>query len=287
MTKVWQVCVDLEPYILQILLGAIALFALSKDWDDYVTRLGKLKTLFLFAATIIVIFLTLLDTHSTRKDTREKEQIAASKDAASTKQVEILTEQVRLEREENKQNSDGFRISFTSLYDKYSDLASRVRNSDLLRELHQTQSDLKETQSKLAQPKATLTASFWHPNMSSANLTKDITVSKKADGSVTLDIMVLNTSDTAALNGTYTIRICVGCKFAKEPEGFMHFKGSEEQDRQVNFDRILSKSTDEKRTIEVFPPQPLATLPNRFEIDMWYSCVNCVTDRIPLWVSVQ
>lgn len=77
---VWQIWADLEPYIFQLLLGAIALFGLVRDWEDYVKRIGRPKTLLLFMATITVIGLTLFETHNTRRETREKEQIAASKD---------------------------------------------------------------------------------------------------------------------------------------------------------------------------------------------------------------
>lgn len=197
----------------------------------------------------------------------------------------MLTEQVRLGREENNKNSEGFRLSFSALYDKYSELASRVKNADLLRELHRTQKGLKDTQSKLDQPKATLTATFWTPNMTLDNLSRETTLSKGLDGSVTINIMVVNTSDVAALHGTYTIRICQSCKFAKEPTGLSHFSGSPDQDRQRQFDQIVSKTGDEMRTLEILPPPSL--LPGRFEVDVIYSCVNCVFEKVPMFVTVQ
>ena len=285
MTKVWELWRDLEPYILQLLLGAIAISALAKDWGDYVKKFGRRKTLLLFTVTIAVISLTLFETHTTRRETREREQVAASKDVASTKQIEVLTDQVRLGRLENNTNSEGFRISFSALYDKYSELASQVKTADLLQELHQTQKDLKDTELKLAQPKATLTASFWNDELTADNISRETTVSKKPDGSITVNLTVMNLSDVAALSGTYTIRICKLCKFAKEPADASHFKGSTDQDRQWRFDQILSNTVTEMRTLEIVPPQAL--FQNRFEVAVIYSCVNCVPTTIPLWVNVR
>lgn len=281
--KIWS---DLEPYILQVLLGATTLFVLLKDREDYVKKVGRFWTVVTFIATTTIFGLTLLETHATRRETREKERTADKRDAANTKQIDVLTEQVRLEREENKQNSDGFRLSFAALYNKYSELASRTNNSGLLQELHRTQNDLRDTQSKLDQPKATLTASFWTSGMSSENLSRDKVVSRRPDGSVSIDVIVLNPSDVAALNGAYTIRICETCKFAKEPAGLSLISGSPEYDRQKAFDRILSKTGDERRTIEIIPP-PSLPFGGRFEVDVLYRCVNCISDKVPLWVTFQ
>ena len=284
MTKVWELWRDLEPYILQLLLGAIAISALAKDWGDYVDKFGRRKTLLLFAVTVAVVGLTLFETHSTRRETREKEQVAASKDVASTRQIEVLTEQVRLGRLENNTNSEGFRISFSALYDKYSELASQVKTAKLLQELRLTQKDLRDTELKLTQPKAALTASFWNDNLRPETISRETTASKNPDGSVTINVTVMNLSNVSALSGSYTIRLCKGCKFAKEPAGSTHFKGSADEDRQWEFGQVLANTTTEMKALEVIPPD---LLHNRFEVDVLYSCVNCVPGRIPLWVNLR
>jgi hypothetical protein len=279
---------DLVPYILQGFLGLVAVLALLKDWKDYGKGYGRFKKHFRRAAlfvTVAVIILSLIDTHNTRRDAREKEAAAAKKDAASTRQIEVLTEQVNQERGENRDNANGFRQSFTALYNKYSELAAKTQNLDLLRELADTKKELKQTEDKLTQPKAKLTVSFWHPNMSFDNLVQETTVSRAMDGSVSLDLDVVNPTDVAALDGTVTIRICSGCKYVEEPEGFVHMPGSDEQDRQFHFQRLLSNSGDQKRTIKVAPPSPVGL--NRFEVDMLYSCVNCLMSKVPMWVNVQ
>jgi len=288
MTAVGHFLHAAEPYIFQGILGVIALFGLWKDWKDYGDASGRFKKpvrTVLLIGTLIVILLSAFDTYDTRRDARLKEQTASWKEVESKKQIDDLTTQVRLGREENKDNADGFRTSFANLYNKYSQLAARVQNADLLREIAQTRKELKATQDKLNQPKAHLAASFWYPNFSVDNIQQEVTTPKRADGSVTFDIVVMNPEDVPALNGSFTIRICETCRFSKEPKGSMHLEGSDERDRQWSFDRILPKSAVQKYEIEVTPHNPL--LGNRFEVDMLYACVNCVGGKQVLWVNIQ
>jgi hypothetical protein len=142
-------------------------------------------------------------------------------------------------------------------------------------------------QPKQEEAKASLSAGFWSQGTDPRNMPQEVTASRRTDGSVSVDIVVMNLSETAAVNGAYTIRICKACKYANEPSGLQHVQGSDDQDREVDFQRILSKSADARRIIEFFPPtfSPLETL--RVEMDVSYACVNCVTETIRMWVNVQ
>lgn len=141
--------------------------------------------------TLCVILLSVFETYTTHKDASEKEQTASRKEAESKKQVDDLTKQVTQERDENKQNADGFRQSFAALYNKYSDLAARVQNADLLREIIRTRKELKATQDKLNQPKARLVAGFWVPD-AALTFPQETTVSRRADGSIAVDVIMSN-----------------------------------------------------------------------------------------------
>ena len=112
----------------------------------------------------------------------------------------------------------------------------------------------------------------------------EVTKERNSDGSVSLDVMALNQTDTAALNGNMILRICVVCKYAKEPDGFVRLPGSEDQDRVFSFPHFLPNSADQKRTIEVVPPPAPG---NRFQVDMILTCDNCITNKESLLVTVQ
>jgi hypothetical protein len=273
------------PYILQGLLGLIALVALIKDWKDYGEASGKYKhpvRIAVLIGTIAVIFFSMIDTYNTRIEAKQKEQEASRKEAANKKQAEDLTGQIRLEREENKHNSDGFRESFGRLYQKYSDLAAKTQNAELLREIKETRDELKTTQEKLTQPKAELVASFWKSEMTEADVEKQIDATRNKDGSVSLDIVTLNAGDVVALRGAILLRVCMLCKFTKEPEGSQHLPGASEQERTFPFEHILSHTLTEKRTIEV---TPLPAVGN-FTFAVGYACENCVTEMQILHVKL-
>jgi hypothetical protein len=283
MGRVWQILRDLEPYILQFLLGAIAIGGLIKDWKDYGEKFGRLKNLrwLILLATVGVLLLTLLDTHQTRKDAREKEQQAQTRDAENSGHITDLTKQVQQERNEAKDARNDFRTSFASLYQRYSELLAKVRNADLLREIEQYRAELKTTQEKLTQPKPELVASFSQPTPTDIP-TRQIDVVKSKDGTVTVDLTTINKGDGPALKGALEVRICWACEYAKEPERSNHVPGSDEQDREFQFEHIFSHTMTEKRTIEI-RPKPFI---NRFQIDVHYVCENCVTDVQTLWVNL-
>jgi hypothetical protein len=97
------------------------------------------------------------------------------------------------------------------------------------------------------------------------------------EGSVAVEFTIQNIADVSAEDGELWIRICGDCRFAKEPEGFNHFKGAPEQDRHKAFQRMLPGIALEKMTAEIVPP-PIG---NRFEVDLFYGCKNCVVATKP------
>lgn len=284
MTRFLHFLLEVEPYVLQGLLGLVALFGILKDWNDYGEASGRFKKpvrITVLVVTLIVILLLTFETYNSRSEARKKEETANQKEAASKMQIDGLTEQISQEREENKHNADGFRESFATLYQKYSDLAARVQNADLLREIIQTRKDLKATQEKLTQPKARLTASFYRPGMTTDNGPRETTGTKHADGSIAFDLVVANPGDVPALHGNFTIYICDQCRFSTEPIGSVHVSGSSEQERQFFYGSI-PPHTLTKFTIEV------TTVLTSFEVGTSYTCDNCVPNPIqPLMVNVQ
>ena len=58
---------SIEPYLYQLLVGTVAVLALLKDWKDYgklSKKYGKLVPLGLSLVTIVIILLSVQETHS-------------------------------------------------------------------------------------------------------------------------------------------------------------------------------------------------------------------------------
>lgn len=275
-----------EPYLYQLLIGIVAVLALLKDWNDYGSlskRFGKRLPLFLAIITGLITLLSLAETHNSQAGARQQREAAEKRDTISQTQISDLTEQVRQGRAENQQNSAGFRRSFSALYDKYSDLAARVKNEDLLKEVKKTREELVATQQKLTPPTATLVASFYSLDTSQLPM-REVTAHKSGD-SVSVDLIIMNNTGTTALNGEWLVRICTLCKYAKEPEGFIQRKGASDFDRSMGFQHVLAHSLVEKHTVQIIPP----LLENRFELDCLFKCENCINEDEfqHLWVNVQ
>ena len=75
MGRLGEILNDVYPYILQVLLGTVAVGGLLIDWKDYGERFGRFKHFrwVLLLATIAIFGLTLYDTHAARQETRKKE----------------------------------------------------------------------------------------------------------------------------------------------------------------------------------------------------------------------
>jgi hypothetical protein len=241
------------PYILQGLLGLIAVLALVKDWKDYGEASGKYKSpvrILVLVLTVAVTVLSLIDTYNSRSEAARKEAESSKQIADGRKQIDDLTEQVRLGREENKRSAE------------------------------QTLDELKASGKSI--PKARLVAGFWQPDIHTDLFPIKTTVQRRSDGSVAFDIITLNKSDVTALKAAFVVRICTLCKFAKEPQGSVHTDGQPEQEREFDFLHIFAHSNLPKSTIEVIPPSGAG-----FTVLVFYRCENCVPVEQTLSVYVQ
>jgi len=154
---------------------------------------------------------------------------------------------------------------------------------DLQDTVKKSTSSLSESIGKVGKPEppqlAQLRFTLWTDTTSSEQfplVTK--TQLKTHEGSVTMEFTIQNIADVPAEDVELWIKICRDCRFAKEPEGFNHFKGQLEQDRHKGpVPRILSGIAIEKMTAEIIPPP----VDNRFEVDLFYGCKNCVVVTRP------
>lgn len=270
----------LTSYVLQVILGVIALAALWKDWKDYPKRSkrwGKTVQVSLAIAAVVVIALSLTETHNNR--------------ASASRQSEFLTRQIGQLRDDAKIADDGFRESFSGLYDKFSQLQSQVKNTDLLKQnatlikqIDETKKELLATEAKLTPQKANLVATF---QPATALHEKDIPISElsipRAE-TISLPILIYNWSDIGALAGAVNIEICRACTFSSEPAGFSKVAGAPDDQRSFDFQHIYPRSAMQLLTIVIKPPSDT----NRIQVGVRVNCENCPPAKYQsLWVNLQ
>ncbi|HYB61963.1 MAG TPA: hypothetical protein VEH50_10860 [Methylomirabilota bacterium] len=103
------------------------------------------------------------------------------------------------------------------------------------------------------------------------------------NGVVSIDLGVRGASSITAINGSFWIIICQGCKYASEPSGFVTVPGLDEHSRLMNFDRIFPHILIQKMTVVITPPPGVT----RFDIAFKYACQNCAPDPPVQYVKVH
>jgi hypothetical protein len=273
------------PYLSQLLLGLAAFLALLKDWNDY----GRLSRRFgkavpLCAALIIlgITFLGVQDTYQTRAAATVDKQQAQLDQKENQVVIEGLSSQVQQLRQDNQTATGNFSRSFSTLYEKFSNLQSKVQNADLLREIQETKQELTDTQKKLTQPKATLIATFPVKDASEVPITEANLA--KVDGVVTVPFTVYNSSDVVALNGVVHVRLCELCKFGEEPVGFRKIPGTEDTDREFDFEHVFPRAVIQ--TISVKVQVPISA--TRVAFAVFIPCDTCVAPtKQDLWINIK
>jgi len=256
--SVWEIS---SPYVLQVLLGIIALFTLLKDWNDYGNiskRWGRSIPLVMAVLTVIITVLSIRDTYDSNTN-----QIN------SRATISQLSTQIDQLRGDNQKAADAFRDSFTKLYDRFSDLQTRVQNADLLKEIKDTKKELLDTQSKLTPPNITPIASFPADDPAQIPITQISAI--RSDNVVEVAFMVYNPSAVNARSGAVILRICEACKYAEEPKGFVAIAGGPESDRERDFQHIWAKTAMEVLSARITIPPGLPS----FTLGIFVSCENC------------
>lgn len=253
-------------YLYQIILGILALAALLKDWKDYASlskskRLRSIVPGVLAILTIVVTFLAIRETY--------RSNITEAKSAST---IDGLSKQVQQLRSENEKDADGFRSSFSGLYDRFSALQSKVQNQDLLREIEQTKRELIATRSKLSQPKAIPVATFPFRDIKQVPVTTT-TASRGSEKFITLQFLIYNPSDVNATDGSLMLRICDLCEYADEPQGFVKVTNGNPRDREFDFRDIWAKSLMAPLSAHIIIPPTVSS----FEIRVWINCQTCST----------
>jgi hypothetical protein len=138
-----------------------------------------------------------------------------------------------------------------------------------LKEIKETKQQLIDTQNKLSPPVITPIASFPTGDATRIPIT-ETKITRNSDV-VTFRFIVYNASNYNAKTGGVTLRICKACTYANEPFGFVKIVGSEESDREYDFQHIWAHSATEELTVHVVVPPEYQS----FTVGVFVACENC------------
>ncbi len=150
-------------------------------------------------------------------------------------------------------------------------LQSALEKAGLQKEADNLRSELASTRKALSPPKAILVASLAEIGGPEDLTRKELTVTVPADRVVKFTLLVSNTSEVQARNGTIGVRLCQQCSYAPQPVGFSRPPGADDTDRQRAF--LQLPATEAFSTI-IAIRLPLSTTAG-FSIGILARCENC------------
>jgi hypothetical protein len=217
-----------------------------------------------------------------RIDAARDKAAAEAESVANKARIQTLSDQILQMSRDRTTAENGFRNSFAELSEKIASLQTKAATQELSQELDKTRTELREAQSKLVPPRANVFPSFWSPELPTSQLPAVTTTAKLINNTISVDFFAFNKSDTAAMNGVITIRICNACKYAREPEGSRTIKGVEEHDREFPFMIIYPHAGLHKCRAEIIPPEGLEQIP----FDTTASCQNCEPQPLQRFIVI-
>jgi hypothetical protein len=266
---------EIAPYLYQTALAFITLITLLKDWEDFGKKSGRWSPIVMVILTVVLIVLGIQQTRAQIKKERDAAQEAKTENDKSTGRIGELTKQVAELRAEDDRRANTYQTSLSGLYDRLTDLRSKVRNQDLIKELDATKKEVLVLQQKLTQPKAALFATL---NLRSASYDPVTTllIPRPSDNAVTIEFAAVNPTDTQALNGSIGLRICKECRYAEEPLGSVRLAGAADTDREFQFQHMFAKSQSQTISARVRFP---AGVPS-FKFGVFIACETCVAGEV-------
>jgi hypothetical protein len=178
-------------------------------------------------------------------------------------------------------------VSIASLYHdnqekKKAEVANKAETEELRNDLRNTQVALRDTRnaldhlSKPPGPKAKLSLTFVpyrNPSIGQPVVpVTETTLPRSTDGSVHVDLTVLNLTKVDAVAANINVKICDDCKFAKEPQGLTRLAGMEDRTRFLFLTRIHAKEAYFAISLDVIPPPSV----ENFTVGFEYRCNTCV-----------
>jgi hypothetical protein len=276
-------------YGLQAVLGVVAILALLKDWTEYKKRTdtsGKGIRICIFAATIVLILLNLLNTHFGRVraaiDRTAAEKRHSDERTADKLQIAGLNQSIETQTRNNETQYTRHQDELHRLQDQLTDLKKQVATEELRKKMDALQGRLDRALTPA--PKAKLQASFWQTALQDDIVTE--IYAPVETNVVTFSITLVNHSDVDAIGDvSLWIRVCEKCKFNKEPQGFQHIDGAPDTERLMRFGDLPAGSRTQKIVVDAeVPPDSRG----KMVLGTRYRCNNCEIEKDwqQMWVTL-
>jgi hypothetical protein len=257
------------PYVLAIGTIVLGFLQLVKEWGEY-----KDKRWLRIAVLVVLMVVSGLTLVGLRLDdqSRQAEKLKSEGD------IRDLKGEVEAASKSQKDNTASFLDSVGKMSKEVADLKNGIKTEALRKQLASVQADLKQT---LTHPKAELNFTFLpfkNPRAGSGvqpELVTGTTLPLNVDGSVHIEFVIVNNTQTEAANIDVNIILCAGCRYAKEPQGTTTDPAQPETTRLLNIPRIEAMQISRTIVLDVTPPVGVSS----FEVGFGYRCSTCLLQQ--------
>jgi hypothetical protein len=211
-----------------------------------------------FAAAIGLVFFTARET-----DTIER---------ANAEQTAKLQGAVETQTRNNQVQYDRNQSELGKIQGQLADIRTGFATEELRRKIATLEGQLDK--SLAPAPKASLQLTFFPTGPGTDGVpvpVTDVISPVGDDGVVHVEFRIINATAVDAIDGSFNVQICGGCKFAKEPTGFTRLPGTPDTERNSPIQRILARSVTEMRSIDVSVPAAF----HDFDMAFNYRCHTC------------
>jgi len=256
-------------YATLVLATVVTVAALVKDAKDYIEARtnGKLLLWVVYACVLLLFVTGVVQTHINRK------QAIGDKQQAERAQRELEEGQKKSlsDSSDSKARLEEAKASLQMLQDKVDKLQTQAQTQKLSRDLADVSRELEDAKSKLQKPLVTFEPTFASSDYSKIPIKQG--VGERTPQGIKVNFGVLNQSNVAAVKGGIYIRLCDGCQYGVEPEGFMKPKNAPDDERIRDFETIQEHSVIQDMSVTIIPPLAWGTQKLGFFIMV--KCENC------------
>ncbi len=221
----------------------------------------------LLSATLAFI-LGINQIHRTDADNKKSDEKHKVERDSDKLQIAGLNQTIETEIKNNETQYARHQQELHRLQDQLSDLKKDIATEELRKKMTALQGRLDKA--LVPTPTAVLEPSFWTIEKFVEPIS-ETTVKLGTANFATVEFYVFNKSDVVALNGGVHLRICMACKFAKEPQEFHKIPGSPDWDRQYDFQHIYPHAGLQKLSADIIPPPGSES----FQIEVMAVCDTC------------
>ena len=254
-------------------LGLGALFsvgALYKESEEYVAKKsGRPLLLLMYFSILLILIGGIVKTHQTRVQSEADKQQAAK----DRKQLEEDRAQAKQERAINDAKLNDAKDRLEGLQGKVDKLQTKADTQELSKQLEGVKHDLAEAESKLQQPRAHFAATFSTTDYEKLPV-REATGQRVPEG-IKFNFGILNDSDVAAVHGSVVLKLCTGCTFGGEPDGFTKPPWSPDDERYKDFARVQEHQVSQDLSATVVPPIAASA----FQVGVMVKCEDCVPSK--------